>query len=433
MLLKLSLPATFAMVVNGLYNLVDTFFIGRRVGTNGIGGLALAFPVQMIVMAVGLAVGQGTASVVSRNLGANNEEKARRAAGVAVAMSLTFGLVIFIAGKIFLEPLLNILGATEALHEYARSYLNVILFGFPVMTITMTFNNLLRSEGMAKQSMTVMLIGALTNIVLDPLFIFVFNMGVAGAAWATVIGQAFSLLYAAYFYLMKKTHVTIGLKDLIPEVSVMKEIFGLGLPSFVRQAGQSIVAMMINNLLGRYGGDLYISAYGIVYRIVMFCFMPMFGLVQGFQPLAGYNYGAKLYGRVRRTLKVTISAASVYSAAGFLMMFLFPGLLARIFTTDGALIDTSEYVMRHIVLMFALLGMQVVGGQYFQSTGKPFPSLILNLSRQFIFLIPLLLFMPGLFGIKGILLCFPIADVLSVALTMTWLLADLRRLPKKDG
>ena len=432
MLMKLSLPATFAMVVNGLYNLVDTFFIGRWVGTQAIGGLALAFPAQMIVMAIGISIGQGAASVVSRNLGAENDERARRAAGNAFAMALVAGLVLMVAGTLFMEPLLVLLGATEALVDHARDYLEVILLGSPFIGLAMTSNNLLRSEGKAKQSMTVMLIGAVTNLILDPLFIFVFGKGVAGAAWATVIGQILSFLYASHFFVMKKTHVEVGPKYWLPELSVIGEIIGLGLPAFVRQGGMSIVAMMLNNLLGAYGGDIYISSYGVVNRLVMFLFMPMFGMVQGFQPLAGYNYGAKLYGRVRRTLKVTMLAATAYAVTGFLVLFTIPHAMVRIFTTDAALIETTAGVMKYVIVMFPLVGIQVVGGTYFLAAGKPFPSLILNLSRQFLFLIPLLLVMPGLFGIQGILISFPIADVLAVAVTASWLLVDLRRLPKEE-
>ncbi|RKX84708.1 MAG: MATE family efflux transporter, partial [Spirochaetes bacterium] len=205
LLLKLSLPATFGMIINGLYNLVDTIFIGRGVGTDAIGGLALSFPAQMIIIGFGIAIGQGAASVVSRNLGAQNDQRARRAAGNAFALALTAGLLILIFGRLFFEPLLNLLGATDALRIYSRDYLSIILLGSPFTAMSMVANNLLRAEGKAKISMVVMLIGAVTNIILDPIFIFVFRMGVAGAAWATIIGQILSFLYASRYFLMRKT------------------------------------------------------------------------------------------------------------------------------------------------------------------------------------------------------------------------------------
>jgi putative MATE family efflux protein len=428
LLIKMSVPATFAMIVNGLYNLVDTIFIGRGVGTEAIGGLALAFPAQMLIMGFGISIGQGAASVVSRNLGAENDARARRAAGNAFALALVSGTLILILGRVFLEPLLNLLGATEPLRVHARDYLSIILLGSPFIALAMTSNNLLRAEGKAKVSMVVMLIGAVTNIILDPIFIFVFKMGVAGAAWATIAGQFLAFLYASRFFVMRKTLVQVKAKHWIPEGSVLREIAVLGFPTFVRQGGQSVVSVILNNLLGKYGGDIYISAYGVVNRLLMFLFMPLFGTVQGFQPIAGFNYGAKLYHRVRRTLKLTIIYASAYTTIGFLLLFLMPRTFAGIFSADPELIDTVAHVMRYVIAVFPLIGIQIIGGSYFLVIGKSLPSLVLNLSRQFLILIPLLLILPGFFGLNGLLVSFPIADFLATIITVVWLLAELRNM-----
>jgi putative MATE family efflux protein len=428
LLIKMSVPATFAMIINGLYNLVDTIFIGRGVGTEAIGGLALAFPAQMLIMGFGISIGQGAASVVSRNLGAENDARARRAAGNAFALALVSGTLILILGRVFLEPLLNLLGATETLRVHARDYLSIILLGSPFIALAMTSNNLLRAEGKAKVSMVVMLIGAVTNIILDPIFIFVFKMGVAGAAWATIAGQFLAFLYASRFFVMRKTLVQVKAKHWIPEGSVLREIAVLGFPTFVRQGGQSVVSVILNNLLGKYGGDIYISAYGVVNRLLMFLFMPLFGTVQGFQPIAGFNYGAKLYHRVRRTLKLTIIYASAYTTIGFLLLFLMPRTFAGIFSADPELIDTVAHVMRYVIAVFPLIGIQIIGGSYFLVIGKSLPSLVLNLSRQFLILIPLLLILPGFFGLNGLLVSFPIADFLATIITVVWLLAELRNM-----
>lgn len=428
LLLKMSLPATFAMMVNGLYNLVDTIFIGRGVGTEAIGGLALAFPAQMIIMGFGISIGQGAASVVSRNLGAENDVRARRAAGNAFALAALAGILILTLGTVFLEPLLNLLGATDALRIHARDYLSIILLGSPFIALAMTSNNLLRAEGKAKVSMVVMLIGAVTNIILDPIFIFAFKMGVSGAAWATVTGQFLAFLYASRFFLSGKTLVHVKPKHWIPEASVLREIVALGFPTFVRQGGQSIVSVILNNLLGRYGGDIYISAYGVVNRLLMFLFMPLFGTVQGFQPIAGFNYGAGLFDRVRRTLKITLIYATAYTTVGFLLLFLMPRTFAGIFTADPQLIDTVAHVMRYVIAVFPLIGIQIIGGSYFLVIGKSFPSLVLNLSRQFLILIPLLLLLPRYFGITGLLVSFPVADFLATIITVIWLLAELRNI-----
>ena len=433
LLIKMSIPATFAMIVNGLYNLVDTIFIGRGVGTEAIGGLALAFPAQMIIMGFGISIGQGAASVVSRNLGAENDVRARRAAGNAFALALVSGTLILALGRIFLEPLLSLLGATDPLRNYARDYLSIILLGSPFIALAMTSNNLLRAEGKAKVSMVVMLIGAVTNIILDPIFIFVFKMGVAGAAWATIAGQFLAFVYASRYFILKKSLVQVKAKHWIPEGSVLREIAVLGFPTFVRQGGQSIVSVILNNLLGKYGGDIYISAYGVVNRLLMFLFMPLFGTVQGFGPIAGFNYGAKLYSRVRRTLKLTIIYATAYTTIGFLLLFLMPRTFAGIFSADPELIDTVAHVMRYVIAVFPLIGIQIIGGSYFLVIGKSFPSLILNLSRQFLILIPLLLILPGFFGLNGLLVSFPIADFLATIITVVWLLAELTNMKDEIG
>jgi len=432
LLVKMSVPATVAMMVNGLYNLVDTIFIGRGVGTDAIGGLALAFPVQMIVMGVGMAIGQGAASVVSRNLGAENDRRARRAAGNAFALATAAGLVILAAGLLFLEPLLGLLGAMDPLRGHARDYLRIILYGSPFIALAMVSNNLFRAEGKARTAMTTMLIGAVTNIVLDPLFIFGFRMGVAGAAWATVIGQFLAFAFSASLFLRRRTLVVVRAKHWIPRASVLREITALGVPTFVRQGGQSIVAMLLNNMFGIYGGPVYISAYGVVFRLILFVFMPLFGTVQGFQPIAGFNYGARLYGRVRRTLRITAVYATAYTTTAFALLFGFPSLFAGIFTSDPQLIATVSRVMRSVVAAFPLLGIQIVGGAYFLVIGKSIPSLILNLSRQFLFLIPLLLILPRFFGLTGLLASFPAADLSAAVLTVTWLVLELRQLGKEE-
>ena len=433
LLVKMSLPATVAMMVNALYNLVDTIYIGRGVGTEGIGGLALALPVQMIIMAFGMAIGQGAASIVSRALGAEDDRRARRAAGNAFALSFVLGLLTLVLGTLLLEPLLGLLGADFPIQKnHARDYLRIILIGAPFIAMAMVGNNLLRAEGKARVAMTVMLIGALSNILLDPLFIFVFDMGVAGAAWATVIGQFLAFPYSSRFFILRNSLAQVRPKPGIPDGRIMGEIASLGLPALVRQTGQSVVAILVNNLLGEYGGPIYISAYGVVNRLIMFLFMPLFGLIQGFQPIAGFNYGARNYGRMRQTVRLTMVATSAYTTAGIALPMPFPGFFAGIFTPDANLIATVALVIRYVVAVFPLLGIQIVGGTYFMVVGKPVPSLILNLSRQFLILIPLLILLPPLFGTTGLLLSFPAADLLATIITGVWFLAELRHLKRKE-
>ncbi len=428
--LKMSIPATAGMFANGLYNLVDTIFIGRGVGTHAIGGLALAFPVQMLIMTFGLMTGQGAASVVSRNLGSGNGRRVRRAAGNAFSLALLFGGLILISGLVFIEPLLNLLGAASPLRAPAREYLSIVLLGSPFFILTMVSNHLLRSEGRARSSMLVMLTGIVVNLVLDPVFIFLFRFGVAGAAWATVIGQLTAFMLALVLFLKGQSLIRFKAKHLMLKLDVTREILFLGLPTFFRQIGQSVTILLLNNLLNIHGGALYISAYGAVNRLIMFLFMPMFGMVQGFQPIAGFNYGAGLFGRVRKILKIAVIYTSVYMSTGFLLLVFFPGFFAGLFSTDPELIKTASFVMRYMTALMPLVGIQVIGSTYFIVAGKGLPGLVLSLSRQVLLLIPLLLILPEFLGLKGVLLSFPVADFFAAVITVFWLLSELRRLRK---
>ncbi len=393
LLLKMSVPATVGMLANGLYNLVDAIFIGRGVGTHAIGGVTLIFPVQMVLLAFGLSVGQGAASIISRNLGAGDRARVLRTAGNAFALGTLFGSVLLIFGLVFMDFFLDVLGAAAPLRIPAHTYLAIILLGAPFTVLTMVSNNLLRSEGRARASMQVMLTGMGLNIALDPLFIFVFHMGVAGAAWATVIGQLASFVFAAVLFLRGRSLLRFKARHWIPRRDVIKEIVVLGLPTFFRQLGQSVMLIFLNNVLKTYGGALYISAYGVVNRLLLFSLMPLFGMVQGFQPVAGFNYGAGLYGRVRQTLKISVLYATCYISSCFLLLMLFPGFFTGLFSRDPLLIQKAGHVMRFVIAAMPLLGLQIIGSVYFIVVGRGLPGLILGLSRQFLLLLNIV---PGL-------------------------------------
>ena len=428
LLLKLSVPATIAMMVNAVYNLVDAIYIARGVGTDAIGGLALAFPVQMLIMAFGGLLGMGAASVISRSLGANNRERATTAVANTLGLSAALGVVVAVFGLIFIDPLIWLLGASEVLHGYAKDYLSVILIGSVFMTIAMVSSGLIRAEGQAKVSMRIMLIGAGLNIVLDPIFIFVFKLGIAGAAWATTISQFVSFLYIVSFYLRGGSVMRIKRANLVPQWSVLREIFALGVPAFIRQGGMSILMVVVNNTLGAYGGDIYISAYGVVNRLFMFMLMPLFGVVQGFQPITGYNYGARQPDRVKATVKLSMLSLSIYGAFATFLLLVLPGFFVSLFTPDPALIETAKRIIRTIVLMFPLIGVQIIGAGFFQAIGKPIPALILGMSRQYFLLIPMVLILPIFFGISGVIASFPISDFLATIITVAWLIREMKKL-----
>ncbi len=430
LLVRLSVPATIGMIVGALYNVVDTIFIGRGVGALAIGGLTIAFPIQIFMMGLALMIGLGSASVVSRNLGAGNKERAYHTAGNAMSISIVFGLLIMLFGRIFLQPLIYLFGATDTLAVYAREYMSVILLGSVFITFAMAVNNLARAEGNATIAMISMVLGTGMNIILDPIFIFGFKMGIRGAAIATVISQGLSFSFLIIYFMSGKSILKIRLKHFIPNFKLLVEVFTLGVPSFIRHLGSVVFMTVLNNTLKVYGGDMYIAAAGVMNRLLSFAMMPVFGLAQGFQPIAGFNYGAKNLSRVKQSLKISLLASVITGTFFFLIMMIFPGSLMKLFTNDQTMIDIGKTALRIVVFALPAIGVQVIGATYFQAVGKAVPSLFLGMSRQVLFLIPLALLLPLLFGLNGVFLAFPSADIFATILTVTWLVKGVRGLEK---
>ena len=431
LLTKMSIPAIIAMLVNALYNVIDAVFLGHKVGHNAIGGLTIAFPFQMLIVAFAFMFGTGAASVISRKLGAGEKETANKAASNTIFLSLVFSLLIIIPGYLFLDNILRVFGASAALLPYTREYMSVILTGTFFITTAMSLNNVIRAEGQAAFAMLTMMIGTVSNIVLDYIFIYPLNMGIKGAAVATVIAQILSFLFIIYYFSSGKSTLKIKFSYFKPEFKLLKEIISLGIPALARQGGMSIILVIMNNQLGKYGSDLYISIFGIGFRILHFVLMPLFGLVQGVQPIAGYNYGAKNYQRVKAVVKLAITVSTIIAGVSFVIIMLFPGKLLQIFTSDNTLISAGIPVLRIVVLIIPLLGIQIIGSIYFQAIGKAIPAFILGLSRQFILLLPIVLLLPPLFGLWGVFLSFPITDFFATLLTGIWLLIDLKNLDKE--
>ncbi|KAB3526247.1 MATE family efflux transporter [Alkaliphilus serpentinus] len=433
LLLKMSLPAIIGMMVNSLYNVVDTIFIGRGVGPMAIGGLAIAFPIQMLTMGFAQLVGIGSASAVSRNLGANNTERADHVAGNAYVLIIGISLIFATIGLLFTDTFLKVFGATPGLMPFARDYIRVIFLGSVFFSFTMATQYLIQAEGNAKIAMTSTLIGALLNIALDPLFIFGLKAGIKGAAYATIISQFASFVFIISYLYSGKSSLKVRLHHLKPRLEIIREIFAVGASAFTRSTTNTIFSIVINNSLRIYGGDIAITIFGIVNRIIAFLFLPIMGVVQGMQPIAGYNYGAKKIDRVKEVVKLSIIASTVIAILGWIMGQSFPQVIIMAFTDDDSIITKGAFVFRMVIAMIPFLGLQFVGATLFQALGKAVPALVLSLLRQFTLLTPLILLLPRLFnlGLMGVWVSFPVADILAVIITGFLLKHEMRKINKE--
>lgn len=433
LLKRLSIPAMMGMIVNALYNFVDTVFLGQFVGVDAIGALAISFPIQMIIMGFGTMIGIGAASAASRALGAKQIEKADHIVGNAFLSIFIIGILLITFGREFLNPILTLFGATDTLLPLAYDYMNIILMGSIFLTISMVSNNVIRAEGNAKVAMISMMIGTGFNIILDPIFIELLGFGIRGAAIATVLGQIFAFLYVTNYFYRGKSNFKIMPHHLKPNFKYLTEIFTVGFPTFMRQIAGSILAIVVNNSLGFYGGDLAISVYGVINRVLMFILMPMFGIVQGFQPIASFNYGAKNFKRVIEVLKVSLKFLIIYSTIGVIIIQLFPGLIIRMFNNDTELIRLGKVAIRIVTIMIPFVGIQILSASLFQAIGKAKPALIVSMSRQTLFLIPLVLLLPKFnnLGLVGIYAAFPLADILAIVLSLYLLKREVNSLKSK--
>ncbi len=428
LLLRLSLPALIGMLSNALYNLVDAIFVGHGAGSLAIAGLSIAFPLQMIFGAFALMYGVGAASISSIMLGKGDHERASKAAGNGFSIAMITSLIIFAICFIFLDQILIALGASDNILPYARDYSKIVIFGIPFLSFSMVSNNLIRATGDAKASMKIMLVGTIVNIVLDPIFIFALDMGIKGAAYATIIGQIIGSIYALAYFLRGKYALKLHLESFKIEATMAKNTIVLGTATFVRQIGTSIIALLANNLLGIYSGDLAIAAYGLIIRLTTIFLLPTFGLNQGIQPIIGYNFGAGKIPRIRETLKLGLYFSLALGLIGELLTELFPTILLKMFTTDPTLLSIAVPALRIYCSAMIFIGIQSLGATYYQAIGRGTPAVILGLLRQIILLIPLLLLLPPFMGITGIWVAFPLSDALSAIITGIFLIIGLKKL-----
>jgi putative MATE family efflux protein len=437
-LITLSIPATIAMIVTALYNLTDTIFVGQGAGDIAIGALSIANPVQMIVMAFGLMIGVGASSVFSRAYGSNDPERMRRSVNTAIFMGVVFSVLVAVFGLIFLDDMLILFGATDLNIGYAEDYLFYILIGLVPFSLSVIFNNLARAEGRAKIAMISMIIGAGVNIVLDPIFIFDWGLGlgVKGAAIATVIAKTASFIYVFAASLSSNSKLKINLRK-IHEVDfrMMFDISSIGFSSFVRNALGAILVILINNLIKHYSltPEIYISIFGVVNRLVMFLLMPGFGLVQGLQPLVGFNYGAKLYQRLYDVIGYTMKLLTIYFVSALILTLIFSNQLFSLFSDESGslLLTEGPRALRIVALGFSVIGFQVILSSVYQAMGYPLRAFLVATSRQFILFIPIVLLFTYLFGVSGIWWTFVAADMIAGLVSMVVFRYEMKDLHKK--
>ncbi|UCZ53632.1 MATE family efflux transporter [Bacillus shivajii] len=424
LLKNLSIPAMVGMFVMALYNVVDTIYISYGVGIDGVAGVTIAFPLMMIMMAIAAAVGIGGASVISRRLGERREEDANRVFGNILLLIVFFSSIGFISAFTFLEPLLILFGATPEIIGYGRDYMFPILLGTVFFSFAFSTNAIIRSEGNARFAMMTMIIPSVLNIILSPIFIFGLDMGVQGAAIATVIAQASVSGVVARYFLSGKSSIAVSVAYMTPKFDLMKEVIVVGLPALVRQIAGSVMMIAINAMLIRFGSEFYVGVFGIVQRVAMFTLMPMMGVLQGMQPIVGYNYGAKQMDRLRETVWLGLKVSTAIGTFVFLLVMIFPHGFMRVFTNDPQVIEAGVEGMRIMFAAAILIGAQMVSGGLYQALGMAKPALVLSMARQVLFLIPLVLILPHYFGVMGVWLAFPLADVLAFLLSIAFLYRD---------
>lgn len=422
LLLQYAIPAIIAMTASSLYNMIDSIFIGQGVGKMAISGLALTFPLMNLAAAFGSLVGVGAATLVSVKLGQKDYDTARSVLGNVVLLNILIGGIFSVITLLFLDPILYFFGASEYTIDYARDYMKIILLGNIVTHLYLGLNSILRSAGHPKKAMVATIFTVVLNTILDPIFIFWFDWGIKGAAIATVLAQVLALLWLIKQFTNKDELIRIHKGIFRLKKRIVVDSLMIGMSPFLMNLAATFVVIFINQGLKEYGGDLAIGAYGIVNRITFLFIMIVMGINQGMQPIAGYNFGAKLYERVTEVLKLAIYAATIVTSFGFVLGMFFPEFAASIFTLDEELIQLSANGMRIVVIFYPLIGFQIVTSNFFQSIGMAHKAIFLSLTRQVLFLIPCLLILPQFFGVKGVWMSIPIADLASCVISgiMLW-------------
>lgn len=421
LLVQYAMPAIIAMTASSLYNMVDSIFIGQGVGPMAISGLALTFPFMNLSAAFGAAVGVGASTCISVKLGQRDYSTAQNILGNTVTLNTIVGVVFAVVALLFLDPILYFFGASDKTIPYARDYMEIILLGNVFSHMYFGMNAVLRASGKPRHAMYATMFTVIMNTLLDPLFIYTFGLGIRGAAYATILSQTLALTWQMWLFADKSQllHLSRGIYGL--KKTLVRNIIGIGMSPFMMNVCACIVVIFINKGLLEYGGDLAVGAYGIANRIAFVFVMVVMGINQGMQPIAGYNYGARNTARLMKTLKLSMLSATVVTTSGFLVAELIPETCARLFTGDDELIGLAANGLRIVMLTFPVVGYQMVVTNFFLSIGMAKTSIFLSMSRQMLFLFPLLLLLPLEFGVDGVWMSMPISDAVAALVTL-WLM-----------
>lgn len=432
LLLQYSIPAIIGMVVNALYNIVDRMFIGNipDIGSLAITGVGITMPIMTIVLAFGMLIGIGTTANISLNLGKGNRTTAEKLLGNAFTLSIIVGLAIAITGTIFANPILNLFGASENTLFYAKEYIGIILLGCTFNILSFALNSTVRADGNPKMSSITMVIGCGANIILDYLFIFVLNLGVKGAALATIISQAITFFIILYYYTAGNSNLKLKIENFKLKKHLVTMTFAIGIAPFATQIANSLVQVIANNALKTYGSDLAIGAMTVISSLNIIFMMPIFGINQGCQPIIGFNYGAKKYERAKEAFKYATIAACVICIIGFISIQCFPTQIISLFNNYHELTTLAIKGIRIYLLMMPVVGINIVATSYYQSIGKAKISMFVSLLRQVILLIPFTIILPKFIGLDGVWAAGACADSLSVIITLILLKKEFKQLDK---
>ena len=415
--------------------LVDTIFVGNWIGPTAIAAINVVLPVSFFIAALGMAIGIGGSSIISRALGGNNAAKALKTFGNQITLTILVTVVFVAFGLLYINVIVPAFGGKGAIFEPARTYYRIVLYGVPILALCMMGNTVIRAEGKPKFAMYAMMFPSVGNLLLDVLFIKIFNFGMAGAAWATTGSYMLCFLFILWFFLSKNSELKIDMSHFGLDKSIVKEIGSLGFVTLSRQAFVSVTYLLMNNILFDLGGETSVTAFAIVGRMLMFALFPVYGITQGFLPIAGFNYGAGKYKRVRETITTAIKYAALFAGIVFVFLMIFPVSNTRLFTQDTDVLKETPPAMRWVFAATPIIAVQLIGAAYFQAIGKAIPALLLTLLRQGLFFIPLIFILPKFYGEVGVWMAFPISDVLATIVTAYFLRREvkLNLIPKEVG